>query len=125
MPPDTYGPIVENLGIVEMLAYWGYSARIIGEEIGVSRTAVWEHIRNNQELYSHWVIERKKYKHGGVVNENFEIFEMFSYMGVPRTVMAEVLGISPITTYYKHRRNPELYEMWKRERWKEGSRRLL
>ncbi len=124
MPPDTYGPIVENLGIVEMLAYWGYPAKIIAEEIGVSRTAVWEHIRNNQELYGYWKKERKNHD-DAAANERIEIFELLSYMGVPRTIMAEVLEINPATTYYNHKSNPELYEMWKRERWKKGSKRLL
>ncbi len=115
-PLDTYGPIAENLGVLEMLAYWGFPATIIAEEIGVTKAAVWGYIKNHSDLYNFWINEREN--NNGKVADNLGVFEMLSYMGFPRKAIARELGVKPESLYYHYRNDPELYEVWKRERWK-------
>lgn len=115
-PLNTYGPIAENLGVLEMLTYLGFPITIIAKEIGVTKSAVWEYIKNRPELHKLWVEERKSCD--GPVAENLGVFEMLSYMGAPQKIIAGTLGVSPFSLNYHYKKDPRLYRIWRRERQK-------
>ena len=114
------GPIAENLGVLEMLAYCGFPITLIAKEIGVTKQAVWEFIKNRPELHNLWIEERRSCD--GPVADNLGIFEMLSYMGAPQKIIARTLRVSPFSLDYHYKKDPRLYRTWKIERQKYAHR---